>query len=295
MVSNPFGNHASSKSGTRVPQWAAEELRLAGMHLLPEHSLRMVCPFCRAEHEQSLRLTRKAQALVFICYRAKCGVRGAVQSNGGVQLHHDEPRKHRGKPFNVETVAYPRDVAEVIHERYGISEDVLHYSGMQWSPSTHEMCFPVFDLAGQRNGVSTKVLGDKLVTGRKATLYYDETPPEYYAPPLYLRSGSKVVWLVEDVLSCLRITTMGANALALLGTNVGPRLFSAIPSYFQKVVIALDPDALDKAHKIQRELDVLPVEVVVVDFYDDPKDVTLDYLSDALGFNCSLDKGVYIS
>ena len=271
-----------SKSSARVDPAITEELRLAGMHLNDSQSVRISCPFCRATHEQSMRLTRRPAALLFTCYRASCGVRGAIQSNGGIQMHDSKPPPIASNPFKLDTVSPPEDLVEVVTTRYGISREVLHYSGMRWAPNERSMCFPVFDVYGKRTGTSTKVLGDKVAGRRKSTLYYEDEPPQYYAPPLFLRSGSKLVWLVEDVLSCLRITTHGENSIALLGTNVNPGLFSALSSNFQTVIIALDPDALVKALKIQQELSSLPLTVKVMSFNKDPKDVEEEILTTLL-------------
>jgi len=237
----------------------------------------MVCPFCRAAHENSLRITRKVAALTFNCFRASCGARGAIQSNGGTQLHsYDTEQRTKSNPFTLDTCSPPESLVELLGSRYGVSREILHYSGMKWASSESSMCFPVFDIEGNKTGTTTKVLGE-LNGKRKSTVYYDDEPPPYYTMRKYA-GRSRVCWLVEDVLSCLRLFSEGATSIALLGTNVSHRLFTSLPLYFQKVVIALDPDALAKALKLQQELSILPCTTEVVAFSKDPKDVPREEL-----------------
>jgi len=77
--------------------------------------------------------------------------------------------------------------------------------------------------------------------------------------------------LVEDCISACVVSEYGIAGIALLGTSLLDEHKTIISKYFDKVIVALDPDALPKTLQIAKELKGWVKEVKVLKLTDDLK------------------------
>lgn len=73
----------------------------------------------------------------------------------------------------------------------------------------------------------------------------------------YLHGNGKILLIVEDVLSAIIATqeVPYITAMAILGTSLSPKHMEKIQEY-NKVIIALDPDAIGKTVEYRREIEL---------------------------------------
>jgi hypothetical protein len=94
---------------------------------------------------------------------------------------------------------------------------------------------------------------------------------------------TRVLWVVEDMVSAAQIAMLGGNALALLGTNFSANGQAELRGYltrihatvgYPEVKVALDPDAADKGARLARELTSrIGCATMYVPLSADPKDL----------------------
>jgi hypothetical protein len=94
---------------------------------------------------------------------------------------------------------------------------------------------------------------------------------------------TRVLWIVEDMVSAAQIAMLGGNALALLGTNFSANGQAELRGYltrihamvgYPEVKVALDPDATDKGARLARELTSrIGCATMYVPLSADPKDL----------------------
>lgn len=83
------------------------------------------------------------------------------------------------------------------------------------------------------------------------------TPSAMYLGRPY--SLQRIVFIVEDAPSVIRLAKSGYNAVGLMGTAVRREQLPTLMKYLvevraPRVIVALDPDAYDKAKKIASDL-----------------------------------------
>lgn len=241
-------------------------------------SMRTVCPVCQAPHEQSFRISRTESNLLYKCWRMKCGVRGVV---GSITGHYNQyPPSPKPRPFLHSTTQVPMYEEAVVWHKYKISSAALHDYGVLWAEEIESLVFPCYSLSGDVTGVATKRLGvsyDK----PKSSVYWDTSPPKYYAPARGVGVGKPVI-LVEDCLSCLKIREAGADSLALLGTKLTPDAALEIAHAYREVVFCLDNDATVKSVELAKEYNLLFDKVSILVPRVDPKDMPMDELENLL-------------
>ena len=77
--------------------------------------------------------------------------------------------------------------------------------------------------------------------------------------------------LVEDCTSAYRVTKYGVTGVAILGTSLLEEHKQFLSKQFSRVIVALDPDALNKNLQIAKELRGWVIEVKVLRLTDDLK------------------------
>jgi len=207
-----------------------------------------------------------------------CGIKGVVGSIGGGysdRQHHQKPR-----PFMYGTTSVPEYERAIVWYKYQIGGETLKSYGVRWSEEIESLVFPCYSLDGDATGFATKILAPAY--GKpKSSVYWDATPPQYYAPARPVEVGKPVI-LVEDCLSCLKIREAGAESVALLGTKLAPATAMEIAAVYRNVVFCLDNDATVKAVELAKEYNLLFDKVSILVPRVDPKDMPMDELENLL-------------
>jgi hypothetical protein len=239
-----------------------------------------------------ISIRRTAKGLEYNCFKASCELGGGIVGCGsswvqsfGRDVYDDaeKPRAYQGVP---QEFAFPANSKPCESEsaRRWLSQfsvgavEITRYGIAERQTDTRGLYFPVRGLDGNYRGYMRRDLGG--TTGGSGG---DVSAPKWVAHipagEVYLslpRKRNKIVFLVEDILSVIRLGKNDYNAVGLLGTSLRreqlPTLMAALVAMQPtKVVVALDPDATDKAKKIEKDLTTYWQGVKAITTQSDPK------------------------
>ena len=227
-------------------------LRAAGMRE-GEVLNALVCPRCDGgtSREQSLRVTKGDSGDVwFRCYRNKCGFTGGTgHPTGSIG---QTPRVRRAHRFTGSTALL---TAQQLAALYAKFPGLVGYDDLsEWRFARHYNRFiiPLKDSTLTKWGVDAKwvdVLYIPKPCGPKSLIYYDNAE---YVRLGWTRNDSRkraggVVVVVEDMISASVVANAGFDCVALLGTSLSNEQVYALAEQHDTLVVALDPDAAQKA------------------------------------------------
>ncbi len=206
------------------------------------------------------------------CFRASCsGVKG---TNTSVP-HSPETRTIRKEAVRFEGKTEPLTDEEVawIEQNWGITDPPYWYHTDDFggriamsirSPKYEHRGWVLRDIEGK--------------SGTKALTFLAEGVSQSW----YKTDPTAPTVVVEDIPSAVRASRY-VNSIALLGTGVGMSKAEEIAQHATRpIVIALDPDALQKAFKIAAEYHLLLNAPRVMLLDKDIKDMEEDYLQDLI-------------
>lgn len=214
------------------------------------------CPLCRGGSggEVSLALTLRENdgGYVWLCHRASCGFLG--RSSKAAISDETEPFRptFAARPYPYETEAVS---ASTVTEEW--EAKLKRAFGEGWKQRASEagivvrrdqpgeLVFINWDWAGRITGRVSKWIHED---GSRTVRTWRESPAPIYS--YYSGEVSRVLWLVEDHLSAARLALVHKRpALCLCGTSLSAAVLQECAPMFRagRVVIALDPDASEKA------------------------------------------------
>lgn len=235
--------------------------------------LRCDCPVCGGDN--SFSATKDGNCISFMCFRAACGVRGAVDHEPTISdLNNMCLPATKRAPFIIPDYfsASLTDICISYLEKHHCWDAYKEgRAEVLYDPKQDRICFIIYD-----NGVCYGASGRSLSggVGPKWYIYNDggigflvgcrdaTTNGPISAPP------PPEILLVEDCASACASSSI-MDSLALLGTNLHARDYDLIKQY-KKAYVALDKDATVKALDIQKNLSYL-LETVVVPLERDLK------------------------
>jgi len=258
-------------------------------------SHRGVCPLCNggSSHEKSLAITRSGPTTAsFICFRNNCSLNSghiAIFSNDGKVL------SAKSRPISreiKEPSLYPlsEDAISLLRNKYTLDNSMIRHSGVRLT-FDKRLAFPLMGPYGRSSG---------LVIRKEKELYsgtreYSTIPKvwnfvrdkdmycgSWYQQYFHKRKYSNTLILVEDIISSLRITPY-ADAVALTGTNLlRPILDEILHRRYDRVYIALDNDAIDKAFSLMRRLKSTISNLLILPLEQDIKNMSNSNLNSTL-------------
>ena len=260
------------------------EVKLQALDLHVDESKLTYCPFCNAEHERSFSMTRKADGIVYHCFRASCGASGFVSSTANYFTQKETSEK-KTKPYTGSVVYYDHYHYPFLADRFDIDPVYMDEIGIV-DEEQHHYLLPVYGPNDKRQ------IGKQLRrfdgSKPKAILYYDKEGPYIQIAPAHLvfKARKPTVFIVEDYFSCLKVQEaldrqmLPGMAVSILGTHVSDDVALWLSKNFKSVVMMLDPDAVNKAQQFVSKYQLIwpGARVVVLD--DDPKDTPMDVLKE---------------
>lgn len=209
---------------------------------------RVDCPSCGGKN--TFTITRRDGALVWNCYRAECRVRGATRSLRSVSemeefLNKDTVAKRDFIAPDYFTSWQLHSVCtEYLKNNHSYDAAMQGRASVQYDPKEHRIVFLIYDDYGNLIDATGRHLGtDDVPKWRR----YGTKAEVLIVKSNYNRNTAV---LVEDAASASACSEV-ATGVALLGTT----LLSYDPLYeYTNIIVALDPDALQKALKISAEL-----------------------------------------
>lgn len=205
-----------------------------------------VCPFCEGgdhEDKRTLRVFRDSKYIVYYkCYRAKCGIRGRVNGDGGghdvkVVAFKPNPYTKRVKEVGLEEMALLSDkwnlnIADIYTAKWYLAIDER-----AWLP----LILPVYSPSGGLRGHVLRLQHENGTKEIKSFKIADEAWMAWYT------NSSTDIVVVEDQISAQRASEY-CTAVAVLGTEISPEKFEEIlrVAGSKRIWLALDRDAVKK-------------------------------------------------
>jgi len=227
-------------------------------------TIRMNCPSCKGDN--TFTATNMAGELLWNCYKAGCNIKGrskVAMSAKDIKAKMTSTRWDELPSYSVKSKEFVRptyitnDKPPKLFqwcEMWGVdSNDVLY------DIRDDRVVFPIYN-DGKLVDAAGRAMGHRLPKWKR---YNDSGLP-------YHKGGGKVAVLVEDCISAYVIGGDDQVGVALLGTSLS-ELHTVFLSRFDRVIVALDPDALPKTLQIAGKLRSVIADVRVLRLSDDLK------------------------
>lgn len=230
-------------------------------------SLRKDCPSCRAKN--TFTVLNDCGSLVYNCYKLDCTLSGAYYTNMSAEEIKLRLAKNKiVNPPDLDTMVIPEYVVQPTDEhplfykyisRWGIPNDSLMYD-----VKDSRIVFPIY-----HKGRMIDANGRSL-TGKQPKWFRYTGAADYY---IVDGLSNSTLIVVEDVVSAMIANQIDPklSAMAILGTSLTLNHMAKIGEY-NKIIVALDPDAAHKTLMFKREIELWSgVETIALRLDDDIK------------------------
>jgi len=245
------------------------------------------CPFCLASHENKFSIIRRAEGLVYNCFRASCPARGFVSTSAYdlgsspvvTPVKAPRPYKKPLEPIDSEDRRFFRRTWGLQADSFMVTLD-------------DEYALPILNPIGYRKGW---VIRQPRWKGRhchrkgnpdrpKALTYKDEVKHSRLS---WSYGKQDTLVIVEDILSAWKVgQSGGGRGVALNGADMGYAEVEEIETYNPaRVVIWLDPDATSAAYRLQAKWGLCFRDCTVITSNADPKDISKDEIHERINAN----------
>lgn len=253
-------------------------IKLEATDLAIGQSKRIVCPFCKAEHETSMSITREANCILYNCYRVTCKKQGKIRTAAQTAEIVKEAKQFVPNPLTAHTTLVPPRILQWFYDKYQI--DLRATGTPRIVPTQNRIAIPLRAYDRTTYGLWTKKLPDGILhphvkaSGPKTIMHLEKEAPLLYFPNHHTNS-KQVVW-VEDPLSAEKYASIGIDSVALLGTHLTQDEVYYLAGVLEgkDIVIHLDPDARAVARKMAKKHSLLFKSIRVIDSPRDPKDMS---------------------
>lgn len=222
------------------------------------------CPIC--DGVKKFTATNKEGLIIYNCYRNSCDVKGATMTPMLVDTIKNKIQgvEERVTPKKFEMPEFITDgnnaYVQRFKRRWGLNIEVLYDCKSQ------RAVFPI-----HKNGRVVDAIGRALYNAQPKWYKYGGAA-KYYS--YCIKPSKSVAVVVEDVVSATVVgeNFIGVTGVALLGTSLLKEHKEYIDT-FDKVIVALDPDAVGKTIQYTKELKSYcdPSEVYGLQIEDDLK------------------------
>ena len=222
------------------------------------------CPICNGV--KKFTATNKEGLILYNCYRNSCDVKGATITN---MLAETVKNKIQGieeaiEPKKFTMPEYITDGNNAYVQRFTRRWDLN--VNLMYDVKSRRAVFPIY-----KNGRIIDAIGRALYNAQPKWYKYGGSA-KYYS--YCIRPSKGIAVVVEDVVSATVVgeTLLGVTGVALLGTSLLKEHKEYLDT-FDKIIVALDPDALGKTIEYTKELKSYcdPSEVYGLQIEDDLK------------------------
>ena len=230
-------------------------------------SVRTKCPACGSDNV--FTATKELGIIKYNCYKLACSVGGYYHDSlSAADIQKLLYQREEPVAKEPDTMEIPQYVVQpsAEHTKYHAFMERWGLTGMSllYDVKDERVVFPIH-YKGRIIDANGRAVGGKIPKWYRYTGKAD-----YYISGK--QSGGTLV-VVEDCTSAViaATTVRGMSAMAILGTSLTEKHYEKIAEY-DKIVVALDPDAADKTLKYKREIESwtgLPTKALRL--YDDIK------------------------
>lgn len=233
------------------------QIKLEGAGLSIGETSTIPCIFCGASHEQTLRITRTEEGLLYKCHRASCNAGGFVGTLPGADAIPTSRKKKREPETRPLGRALTHNEYMVLCRKFRLLPHEVMQEGWTITPAGR-IVMPVRNVNGHEIGWNERAWPEfyKGPSTRKS-LYRPGNPdcPVIHFPLLCWKHDNRDTWVVvEDQPSAMRAVPH-VPCVALLGTHMGADKREELrKTGAKRVIICLDNDAAAQSVKMVREL-----------------------------------------
>ena len=217
---------------------------------------RMNCPSCNGY--KTFSITNNNGKIVWNCFKASCNLKGAKS----IHLTTDDIRKYmqsriqKEKKFVLPEYIIPMEKKHLPKYFYDIdTSNILH------DVKENRVVFPI-----RHDGELVDAIGKAEKRLPKWKRYGKSNMPY-----VSWSSLTQTCVLVEDCFSACVAQQYGVTGVAILGTSLTETHKQFLSNRMSRVIVALDPDALQRNLQIAKELRSYIIEVKVLRLPDDLK------------------------
>jgi Zn ribbon nucleic-acid-binding protein len=238
-------------------------------------SKRTNCPSCGGLN--TLSMLKHNGVVKYLCFKLSCGIKGTIDdlTLGDVKKRVSGDKSNLSVDKWIVPEHFVLGIANEeclsLLERYNcLGAYKLGYFKCGFDPQENRLVIFILDELGSITGAVGRALHPRKEIPK--TLNYSIDTPFICVP------GKDTLILVEDCFSAIAVTRLeGYSGMALLGTNLKDSYIPYIAKY-NKVIVALDADAKNKALKIKNTLDFYAKNVYVKFLEQDIKDMNYEKL-----------------
>jgi hypothetical protein len=254
-------------------------VQIEGSHLANGNSLRVVCPSCKAEHEQSFMIRKSDLGdLTGYCFRATCPIHGKVVGDKSVHTYEAQTSKFKPRVYEGQKQLAPMHLRMFLWRKYNIGLNKAVAEGVAYNEAQRRMVWPCYDKDFESFGHMTKAMPQASKDYPKWVTYFDRETVKLHYPRANIWNEYKgnTIVAVEDIISAVRIAQV-CDSVALLGTHLTMDMVNELASKYDKLVIALDDDATKLAYNMKKKYGLFFLEGIdVAPMKQDPKDIVTD-------------------
>ena len=213
------------------------------------------CPECRGRN--TFTATNNMGDIKYNCFKLGCtvgGIYGTDMTAGEIHRYREQQQQQRAYT-NIKKEKETMEIPEYVvtpkashtkHQRY-IRRWGIALGDVMYDVKDERVVFPI-----KHGGRIVDAVGRAVGKKQNPKWYRYTGEADYYK----VGTGSTLL-IVEDVVSAvIAVQEMPyITAMAILGTSMNPKHFEKIGEY-DKVIIALDPDAIGKTVEYRREIEL---------------------------------------
>lgn len=261
-----------------------EDIKLEALSLGISDSKRITCPQCRKDR---MDITRREEGILYHCWRPDCSMRGFIGTlpSNLMDIPKREKKEFTPRPFTYETITITESFYIAHLRKYTMSRQEWKDAGVKQVAWGASIVMPLWNRMGYGFGTTVKNFHNKKL---KAIHYIEANGPvlHYAVSDESPWEGENTAILVEDWISAQRIALLGYRGVCLLGTELTDDKVKDLKSAgFDKVAIALDPDAYAKSIKIADKYRLFFKSFKVIQTPADPKDMCPSLLRELLNMS----------
>ena len=229
------------------------------------------CPVCNGKN--TFTVTNDSGNILYNCYKNSCKIAGAIHRNmdsftiqkilenrrmNTPESYTEPSHEEFVKPPYLTYLTQDDSSVNAFVSKWNLDPDDLMYDIRQ-----SRVVFPVHT----ETELLVDAVGRSLIGQTPKWLRYSDSPVPY------VKGYGSVGVIVEDVISAYAVGRdfTQASGIALLGTQLTEFHKQYLPKFYDKLIVALDPDALDKTISIAKELRAYIPTVMVMKLTDDLK------------------------
>ena len=213
------------------------------------------CPECRGRN--TFTATKELGDIKYNCFKLGCTVGGIYGTDmTAAEIHRYREQQQQQRAYtNIKKEKDTMEIPEFVvtpkashtkHQRY-VRRWGIALGETMYDVKDERVVFPI-----KHDGRIVDAVGRAVGKKQNPKWYRYTGEADYYT----IGSGSTLL-IVEDVVSAvIAVQEMPyITAMAILGTSMNPKHFEKIGEY-EKVIIALDPDAIGKTVEYRREIEL---------------------------------------